>query len=278
MMDNNFIIEKSEYAHKINGDDNVIRTDLGKYSKITFVSNPSNSNNNITIKKLNKYEYLDLKTGEIKKYNLDKPTSKSDVSRKLRKYENLVLANFTGGASELFITLTPKNNITDIAVIKQYFNDFVNNLEKDYQDIDFIALYEQTEFGCWHIHLFIKNNQHKRLYIPHQQLLNYWQQGAVYVMPNKNTFQTLGHSKDKRDDRLERFTHFPKGHRLYKKTLGIKAPTKEKMTFKECPEFNSVNHTRVSSKTYYIRNKKNDKVINTIATEMYKKNDKHKNQ
>ncbi len=268
-MDNNFIIEKSDYAHKINESDIVIRTDLGKYSKITFVSNPSNR---ITIKKINKYEYVDLNTGEIKFYNLDKPTSKSDVNRKLRKYENIVLFNFTGGASELFITLTCKDTILDIAVIKLYYNKFIDNLKEDYEDIDYIGLFEQTELGCWHIHLFIKNNQHKRLYIPHQQLLNYWKQGAVYVMPNKNTFQALGHSKDKRDDRLERFRYFPKGEKMYHKSKGIKIPTKEKMKYKECPEYNSANHTKVSSKTYYIRNQKNNKVVNTIATEMYKNN------
>lgn len=273
--ENNFIIEKSDFAHKINENDNVIRTDLGRYSKITFVSNPSNK---ITIRKLNKYEYKDLKTDTTKRYNLDKPTSKSDVNRKLRKYENIVLTNFTGGASELFITLTCNNHITDIADIKQYYNNFLDNIKQDYQDIDYIGLFEQTEFGCWHIHLFIKNNQHKRLFIPHHKLLEYWKQGAVYVMPNKNTFQTLGHSKEKRNERLERFRYFPKGEKMYHKSKGIKIPTREKMAFKECPEFNSANHTKVSSKTYHIRNTKNDKVVNTIATEMYKQNDNPKIQ
>lgn len=272
---NDFVIEKSDFAHKINENDTVIRTDLGKYSKITFVSNPSKK---ISIKKLNKYEYVVIDTGEIKQYNLDKPTSKSDVNRKLRKYENIVLANFTGGASELFITLTCNNHITDIADIKQYYNNFIDNIKQDYQDIDYIGLFEQTELGCWHIHLFIKNNQHKRLFIPHQQLLNYWKQGAVYVMPNKNTFQTLGHSKDKRNERLERFRYFPKGEKLYHRSKGIKTPTKEKMIYKECPEYNLANHTMVSNNTYYVRNTKNNKCVNTIATEMYKQSDKPKLQ
>lgn len=265
--ENNFTIERSDYAHKINENDTVFRTDLGKYSKITFVSNPNKSN---SIKKINKYQYIDLKTNKTKQYNLDKPTSKSDVNRKLKKYEEIVLFNFTGGASELFITLTCEKHITDIQVIKQYYNKFLDNIKQDYQDIDYIALFETTELGCWHIHLFIKNNKHKRLYIPHQQLLNYWGQGAVHIIANKNTFQTLGHSKDKRDERLERFTHFPKGEKMYHRSKGIKTPTKEKMTFKECPEFNSNNHTKVSNKTYHIKNTKNDKIVNTIATEMYK--------
>ena len=91
-------------------------------------------------------------------------------------------------------------------------------------------------------------------------------------MPNKNTFQTLGHSKDKRDERLERFTHFPKGEKMYNRSKGIKTPTMKTLTFKECPEYNSDNHTKVSNKTYKVRNKENDKVVDTIITEMYKQN------
>lgn len=266
---NNFIIEKSKYEYKINENDTVFRTDLGKYSKITFVAN---SSTNITIKKLSKHKYLDLKTNKIKQYNLNKPTSKADVNRKLKKYEELVLYNFSGGASELFVTLGYKATITDIAVIKADYDRFLNNLRRDYKDIDCIALFEQNGNWSWHTHIFIKNNNHKKLFIARNDLIKYWGNENVYVMQNINTFQTLGHSKDKRNDRLERFMYFPKGEKIYHRTKGIKTPIKEKMTFKECPEFNSNNHTKLSNKTYHITNSSNDKVVNTIATDMYRQN------
>lgn len=266
---NDFMIEKNEFGHKIKENEIVFRTDLGKYSEIKYISHLNNSNS-CSIKKLNKYEYIVVDTGERKQFNLNNPTSKSDVNRKLKKYENIVLANFTGGASELFITLNCENDITDIADIKQMYNNFIDNLKKDYKDLDYIALFQQNSNWCWHIHLFIKNNQHKKLYIEREKLIKYWGNKNVYVMPNINTFQTLGHSKDKRDDQLERYRHFPKGEKMYHKSKGIKAPTKEKMQFKDCPEYNSANHIKVSSKTYHIRNKNNNNIINTIATEMYK--------
>lgn len=266
---NNLVVEKSEHEYKIGENDTVFRTDLGKYSKITFVANPNKNNN---IKKINKYQYIDLRTGKIKQYNLDKPTSKSDVNRKLKKYEEIVLYNFAGGASELFVTLGYKATITDIAVIKGDYDRFLYNLKQDYKDIDCIALFEQNGNWSWHTHIFIKNNKHKKLFIERAKLIEYWGNENVYVMPNKNTFQTLGHSKDKRDDRLERFMYFPKGEKIYHRTKGIKTPIKEKMTFKNCPEFNSNNHTKVSNKTYHITNPSNDKVVNTIATDMYRQN------
>lgn len=264
---NNLSVNRCEYSHLIESDDDVIRTNLGKYSRITYISNP---NKKFSIKKLTKNEYIDLKSGELKQYNLNKPTSRSSVNRKLKKYEDIVLLNFQGGASELFITLTCRNNVTDISLIKEYYNNFLKNLKRDYKDVDYIALFEQTEQECWHIHLFIKNNKHKRLYIPHNDLLRYWKQGAVYVMSNRNVFQALGHSKTKRNERLERFTLFPKGERIYHKSKGIKIPTKEKMKFKDCPEYCSDKHKKVASKTYQITNISNDKVVNTIVNEMYK--------
>lgn len=271
MDNNNFIIEKSDYTHKINGNDTVFRMDLGKYSEIKYISH-LNNNNSSSIKKLNKYEYIVVDTGEIKQYNLDKPTSKSDVNRKLKKYENLVLANFTGGASELFVTLNCENDITDIADIKQMYNNFLDNIKKDYKDLDYIALFQQNSNWCWHIHLFIKNNQHKRLYIEREKLIKYWGNKNVYVMPNINTFQTLGHSKDKRDDQLERYTYFPKGEKMYHKSKGIKIPKKVQMQFKDCPEFKSNDYSITSAETYMVRNEETDKIINAITTIMYRNN------
>lgn len=39
----NLIVEKSDYAHKIKASDTVTRTNLGKYSKITYIANQSKS-------------------------------------------------------------------------------------------------------------------------------------------------------------------------------------------------------------------------------------------
>ena len=76
---NSLSVNRCDYSHQIKSNDNVIRTDLGKYSRITYISNPSKG---VRIKKLTKNEYIDLESGELKQYNLNKPTSKSSVNRK----------------------------------------------------------------------------------------------------------------------------------------------------------------------------------------------------
>jgi len=146
------VIRNSQYI-PIRDDDLVVRTDLGRCTKIKYISNKNKTN---CIKRESKTEYIDKRTGELKEYNLNKLTSRKSVNRKLTKYEELVIYNFQGNKNELFITLNCRENITDIADIKKFFKRFIKKLRKDYEGLEYIYMPEQTENGCWHIHLFIK--------------------------------------------------------------------------------------------------------------------------
>ncbi len=213
MENNKFKINKESNSHYISADAIVYRTDLGNSSKIVYLSH-QNTTGNCIIKK-SKYEYVNTETGEVGYYNLDKPTNIKDVKRKVRKYEEIVMYNFIGGKNELFITLTCRDKVTDIQVIKDRYKEFLVRLKKDYKDLECIALFETTANSYWHIHLFLKYvDTSKVLTIPHQDLLNkYWTYGAVHIIRNFNTFKNLGHSKDSRQEKLERLTNFPKGCR-----------------------------------------------------------------
>lgn len=272
MKNDNLKVNKESNSHYISADKIVYRTDLGNSSKIVSMSN--NSTSGSCIKKLNKYEYLDIRTDERKYYNLDKPTTIKDVKRKVRKYEEIVMYNFQGGKNELFITLTCKDKITDLKVIKDRYKEFLGNIQKDYKGLECIALFETTSNSYWHIHLFLKYvDTSKVLYIPHNELKDYyWGYGYVHIIKNSNTFRNLGHSKDSRQEKLERLTNFPKNCRMYSKTKGIKIPPKEKKQFKDCPEFKSRDYSITSADTYMIRNENTDAIVNAITTLMYKNN------
>lgn len=272
MKNDNLKVNKESNSHYISADKIVYRTDLGNSSKIVSMSN--NSTSGSCIKKISKYEYIDTRTGEIKQYDLDKPTDIKDVKRKVRKYEEIVMYNFQGGKNELFITLTCRDKITDLKVIKDRYKEFLENIQTDYKGLECIALFETTSNSYWHIHLFLKYvDTSKVLTIPHQDLLNkYWTYGAVHIIRNFNTFKSLGHSKDSRQEKLERLTNFPKGCRMYMKTKGIKTPPKEMKAFKDCPEFKSSDYSITSAETYMVRNEETDKIVNAITTIMYRNN------
>ena len=271
MKNDNLKVDKESNSHYIGADKIVYRTDLGNSSKVVYLSHQNTSGS--CIKRIDKYTYLDKRDNKVKDYDLDKPVSIKDIKRKVKKYEELVIYNFTGGKNELFITLTCRDKITDLQVIKDRYKEFLKNIQTDYKGLECIALFETTSNSYWHIHLFIKSITSNELYIPHQDLLNkYWTYGYVYIIKNSNTFRNLGHSKDSRQEKLERLTNFPKGCRMYIKTKGIKTPPKEKKQFKDCPEFKSSDYSITSAETYMVRNEETDKIVNAITTIMYRNN------
>ena len=272
MKNDNLKVDKESNSHYISADDIVYRTDLGNSSKVVYLSHQNTSGS--CIKRIDKYTYYDKRVDEIKYYDLDKPVSIKDVKRKVRKYEEIVMYNFQGGKNELFITLTCRDKIIDLQVIKDRYKEFLENIQKDYNNLECIALFETTSNSYWHIHLFLKYvDTSKILTIPHQDLLNkYWCYGYVHIIRNFNTFKNLGHSKDSRQEKLERLTNFPKGCRMYSKTKGIKTPPKEKKQFKDCPEFKSRDYSITSADTYMVRNENTDAIVNAITTIMYRNN------
>lgn len=275
-MKNNIIISRADTPFKIKADDIVTKTNLGRYSKIVHIQNSnsddSNSSQSPVIIKKSKTEYLDTRTGEIKQYNLDKPTDIKDIRKKLNKYNEIVLCNFAGGRNELFVTLTCSDDVQDIDTIKRYYNNFKAKLKRrnQYKTLEYIALFEQTAEGRWHIHLFMKYPDNMILKIPYQELKSLWGKGNVYIIQNLNTMQNLNHSADKKQERLERFTKFPKGKRMYYCSKGIQHPTKEKLEFQKCPEYYSSDYTQLSRKTYLMQNAETDKIVNAVTTAMYK--------
>ena len=90
-------------------------------------------------------------------------------------------------------------------------------------------------------------------------------------MQNLNTIKSLRHSKDKRNERLERFKYFPKGAKMYKKSKGIISPPKEKLLYGECVEVESDVYRNISNKTYLIRNGNTYKIMNAVTTQLFKK-------
>ena len=127
-------VERSSSYIPIRNDDIVVRTDLGRCTKIKYISNQNKTN---YIRRINKDEYVDTRIGEVKQYNKNKPTSRKSINRKLTKYEELVLYNFQGNKNELFITLNCREHITDIADIKKFFDRFIRKLRKDYKHSEY---------------------------------------------------------------------------------------------------------------------------------------------
>lgn len=68
--------------------------------------------------------------------------------------------------SELWVTLTYRQNMTDIPTLRTDYDQFIRKLRRKYGALDYIYAIEPQERGAWHIHALIKSSSNKPLYIP----------------------------------------------------------------------------------------------------------------
>lgn len=251
-------------------------------------------NNNLKdYEKINKNEYRNKKTGEIKQYEHNEFRSEKSDKRSMRQLEKILLNNFSGADNELFVTLTTEEEVTDISKMKHNFKKFWDKLKKDYADIEYVYVFEmQQERESLHIHVMIKALSHKKLYISNTKITEYWGQGQTQTkrINAKPSFFKIDVEKEMSGkckpievcniDKLISYMckyntkeNVPTGVRLYSTSRNIKSPSSTIMkysSFKE--EFHQDNSKIIDGYTTKIISNNTDETINTILKQRWIKN------
>ena len=217
-----------------------------EYADITVMERKTKLN----VKKINKTEYVNLSTGEIKKYNLSENKCNIESIRKtFKELIYLIRHNFTSNSeNQLFITLTYAENMEDKGKLYNDFKNFYKRLKRRYKGIkfDYILVAEPQERGAWHIHLMLKAD--KPLYIHDSVIRELWGHGITQAERLKSDdvgkyyvayFTNLEietkdeRSKEKKYVKGARLQLYPSGMKIYRTTKGIKKPPKIDITFGE---------------------------------------------
>lgn len=256
---------------------------------ITELKAIQRENNNTLkyIKRINADEYVDKRTGEVKQYvhhEHDENYHIKNLNRSLDKLRKLINTNFTGMINELHITLTYAEKTTDFDKVNNDFKKFWNKLKYHYSNLEFIRIIEPHADGAFHIHVLVKSNEFKKLFIPKNELLSLWGHGFVYVVrtegnDNIGLYFTPKMKKSDKDEigrkrimKSERYLFYPHNKRIYSSSKGIKQPTKFKTTYEKAlklvDEKNLVYSNVIEIK---IQNEDSDelKTVNRIATYEY---------
>ena len=129
-------------------------------------------------------EYIDLETGEIKKYST-KRTKRIENTQSLhssfKQLRRIINTNIEGGDSEKFLTLTYGYPMTDIKQLDDDWRKLWKGLKYRYSDLGYIAVIEPQENGNWHLHVFLKNMSGEKLYIPNELLDKLWDKGFYKI-------------------------------------------------------------------------------------------------
>ena len=269
-------------------------TDMGHIIEIQHMEK---KNRSVHIRKLDKERYVLLETGEIKEFEKSQNRSENENSLRqtFKKMRYLINNNFKGNPNELHITMTYAENMTDTERLYSDFKRFMTRLRRKYkgQSIDYLNVIEPQQRGAWHVHMLIRFNDLKSVYISNKDLADMWEQGFLTIKSLKDVDnigaylsaylsdievpegREVSNSKEvviKRVDGQEkrflkggRLWMYPPGMNLFRKSKGIVYPERKEMSYRE------IKKVVGSAKPHYQKSYKVEKedFSNTITYEQY---------
>ena len=172
----------------ISNDKYVKVTRYDNQNEIDILDNSVRMNPLKNIRKISKYEYKDLMTNRIYKYNLNEFKSPESVKKSMNKLRKLLNNNFFGNKNELFITLTTETFVkSDITSMNKYFKKFIRKLKKLYKDKKFEYVYvleSCTMNDDLHIHLLLKDINNRILHIENGIISQLWRTRLYFNAEN----------------------------------------------------------------------------------------------
>lgn len=241
------------------------------------------------IKRLSKNYYMVLSTGEVKQYKLGTSKSVRSLQMTMQRLRGLIRCNFKSGAqNQCFLTLTYAENMTDTKRLMSDWDKFYKRLKYAYKGakFEYLAVAEPQERGAWHLHVLLRDDKRKRLWIKAEKLTEIWGHGMTQIERIKCddvgeyfiTYFTcvqshrwdIGEEKGARthaQKKADRLHLYPSGFNFYRASRGLKRPEKI-----ECKteELNNEFPLLIKDKSYNIIDADTGEILNRIERQTRK--------
>lgn len=275
-----------------------------KMGNITEIQHMEKMNRQVRIKKLNKNQYVELETGEIKDFELSENRSENanSLGQTMKKMRYLVNNNFYGKTNELYLVLTYGDNMTDTKQLEEDLESFIDKLRYKYKGkskIEYIHVIEPQERGAWHSNTLLRFEDLDYVYIPNDEMEKMWGQGwvktkrlksvdnigaylsayltdlpihddnvASAMVNGKKVIEKEIDGNTKRFIKGGRLHMYPVGFNFFRKSRGIKYPERTKMKYQDAKKEVGSAKPNFSSVTKI----ETDDFKNTISFEEYNSN------
>ena len=184
-------------------------------------------------RKISKNEVMDITTGEIIEVENSKNRGEqlNSLRGTIRRLRMIINANFFGEPNELFITITYRENMTDVKRLYRDFENFYKRLKRRYKEykFEYINAIEPQLRGAWHMHLLLKVVNVNYLFIPNEEIAELWGHGFT-KMKRLTGVDNIGAYLSAYLTNLEdggkgvRLYLYPAGVNIYRTSRGIKRP------------------------------------------------------
>lgn len=145
------------------------------------------------MRKISKDEMLNIKTGEIVQvHHIESradPKNYQSLRATFKRLKRLIGTNFSGGKSELWLTLTYKESpMTDPDRLYSDFRRFMRRLRTlTGKKLAYILVVEPQASGSFHGHILMKTLDKSNLFIENSKVAKAWGQGFVNVRRLKDS-------------------------------------------------------------------------------------------
>lgn len=205
---------KQKNDKSINEEEYVTMYKCGNYQEIVCCRQDTKP---IQITKLNKNQYIDNSTGELKEYHYSKYKTLDNIKEQFKKIPRLIKGYFNGDNTERFITLTYSYIMNNPYLLPYDFKKFIRKINRRYGKCRYIYIKEPNGKGSWHIHSIIKRLDGNPFHITDESLRGLW--GNGYALSNKIPYNiyTLPYYFDitRYDDKKSRITYYPSYLQIY---------------------------------------------------------------
>lgn len=144
------------------------------------------------IKKLDRDNYLEVATGEVKEYrhNINRGQITNSIHRSMRYLRDIINCNVTSPENCLWCTFTYKDCMQDSKQLYEDNRRFIQRLQyylkkHNLPSCSFITTAEPQQRGAWHLHTILLFPQ-KAPFIPNATMRNLWRNGFVNVQSLKD--------------------------------------------------------------------------------------------
>lgn len=224
--------------------------------------------------KLSGSTYLNQRTGEILDYSLSDDNTKSlDSMRKtFKRLNHLITDNFSGGQSEVFLTLGYEYRMSDIKRLSHDFNLFWRKLKRRHADCEYISVAEYKGNKSLHLHILIKSLSNKKLFFDRNLVIRWWGQSDVYIeriLTQKDIERIAKYLNPfTNPKKFRRLPYYERNFRIYNCSKGIVKPKTIRLSVGEAMKYMRENHYVKNNETSYdvVANldDKNTVVLNTV--------------
>lgn len=202
-------------------------------------------------------KYCNIKTGEIGEYSTTFDNKKSDdsIRKTFNRAKELISMNFSGGKSEVFLTLCYDYTMSDTDKLNKDYISFRKKLDRRFPNCKYITIVEYKNNGSLHLHIFLKSGDNKQLFIDRDLLIKLWKQKSVYVQrinTKKDVFKLINYTNPfTNQHKYKQISYYKRGARILRPSQNITRPNKLTTSYEHAMDIMYSNNYMRNSETAY---------------------------